>query len=264
MAKEKLCSTCIHSHVKVYIDRYDFRRGTRRKKLENYIMERAYKNVHCKMVKKDPDFPHKLGEMSNWDEKLLPQHCGRYEQKPNLLLFNQSAKHWHFIGAYSTPEICQKAEDHVLNSRVVSSLVEFKFNVPKSGLRSIANNLFVRIPVTDEDLTHELIWDLLQTQLSDNDTFDKINMHDWIRSIFPLPGSRNKFELMVRFGMYNMLSLRTILCDLRNPKYSRGPVMDIRPLFPGRNFNARNAIVLDGSWEAESRFYEQKIYVRHA
>jgi hypothetical protein len=258
-----LCSNCIHSNPTVYVDLWHQRRPFLRKALDKYMMEKKYKDVHCRMVKADAEnFPHKLGELSNWDQELLPQHCGHWEKKPNLLLFQQQTKRWDFIGAYSTPEICKNAESHITRPRVVSSLVEFKETVPKYGLITIADNLPVRIPIIDDDISHDLVWELLQLQLSDEDRFDKINIHDWLRSIFPAKGSTNKWELMVRFGMYKMRSLRTAITDLRSPKYARGPCIDIRPVHPRRNFVAPKLVPLDGQWKHESVLWELKRYVR--
>lgn len=265
IGEKPLCSTCVHHNPSCYVGIWQQRHPAQSRALIKYIVERAYSKVHCRMVKRDAEnFPHKLAELSNWDEEILPQHCGHYSKKPLLLLFskNERGTKWDYIGGYSTYELCWKAENCIMYPHAIESFRYFCDEVPKSALKSITDNFFLKLPVATEDLTHQLVWDMLQIHNCDNDVFDKLNARDWLRSIFPRVGSINKWELMTRYGMYKMSTLRTHLKDLRSPKYAQGPVIDIRPCRPYAQQGDLKRWPPNGTWENDRRTYEQKWYVR--
>jgi hypothetical protein len=228
------------------------------------LIKKHQHTVHCAMVRKDKEnFPFKIAELSNWDEELLPQYCGHFTYRPKFLVFSNRHGEWNFIGSYSTPELAEKAELQLPQPRVVANFNEFQYEVPKKALPRIAAQLVVKLPVADSELTPQMVWDLLQLYQSDNDVHDKMNAHDWLRALFFKVGIRTTYDIMSRYGMYGIKTMRGVIKDLRYEAYAKGKVIDIRPLHKWRvDYAAKVIPRLDGNKDNEKKLYGNKLYIR--
>jgi hypothetical protein len=145
----------------------------------------------------------------------------------------------------------------VPHARVIYNLGQFKVFAKPEILRNLSNNL----AVVPSYVTHEVVWDILQAQDCEEDTFKKLNAWDWLRNIFPGIGSQSIWPMMVRWGDFGGLTIKGVIKDLRSEKYSRGPQINIVPLYPNR-VEVSNREPVTNTYEGDYRRYQSKIFVR--
>ena len=225
--------------------------------------------LHCTAVKRDPNFPLAYAEACNWDPQRLPQVCGQYERRPPhyifLREFNKRAT-FSFAGAFYRPEEMHELDKKIPNAFYVFDFEGFKELMKnRTRLLSVANNLIVKLPVDDDEITHEMVWDMIKDQIEMTPTFSAVHEHDWIRGLFHKVGDVRSAWHMSRFGMIPYSSIITIIKDLRNPKYSRGATIDIRPLRTSKRWQYRNLPVGVSKDKTSKAFLEEfygKPYIR--
>lgn len=149
-----------------------------------------------------------------------------------------------------------------MRPRVITSLKDFEIEVNSSKLRDLVNNLPIKIPFADDEISHEMVWSLLQLHNCDSDNFDLLSGLDWLRSIFPKRGDVAGWELMTRYGAYKNVTLRGYLKDLRSPKYAKGKCIDIRPYHRCYIPGDVHRFGTGTNYEEEKRVYGSKLYIR--
>jgi len=274
--KTPLCSDCVNKHPRQYETVWDVRMRQNKapgaflnpkvEGLDRVVPIPSLERRWCKREYVDPNFPTKLGQMCNYDEKIMPKHCNGFAEIPPFLVFRDVPfpRSCTFVGAYTTPELVAKAEYSIPHAHVITNLTYFKQQISRKKLMSIVNNLFIKLPVDDVDITHELVWEMLKTQIADNDGFKTLAIHDWVRNMFPSIGHEATHRELSRWGCYKHSSVITIIKDLRSRKWSRGPLMDIRPVNGRTNYVAqsRRKLSVKRTPEEEDEIWGHVVYKR--
>jgi hypothetical protein len=261
------CLTCRWHKPLAYVSHWEHIRskGAGFAPLRKYIFEKVYGKLHCAQESKDKEnFPFKLAEMSNYDDKLLPRHCGHYMPKPKLLLFSNITRGWHFIGAFTDLELCEKAELNTRGARVMYNFRYFSEEIDQKYLKRLVLEMPNPPDETDvpDDIDHETAWYYLQLSICDLENYDRISCWDWLRMLFHRMNARYPLSVMTKYGAYKLSTVRTVIKDLRTEKYAKGKVIDIRPYRPYVRHTPDFALKNGMTKEQEIFYYYSKFYER--